>query len=81
MVLGLFMTLTNQNLSPLPPLPDWNDVYDTIIARDMVQLEKLVDQVIRGPWSCRSKYSYLQCLYGRLNAHNLAVVTEFPFSL
>lgn len=65
------------NFSPLPPLPDWNIVYDAIIAKDLAKIEQIVREVIEGPWQCKNKYAYLQCLYGRLNSYNLASVLPF----
>lgn len=80
-VVCILATLTNENISPLPPLPDWNDIYDALLAKDLPKVEEFVDNVIRGPWHCRQKFSFLQCLYGRINAFHLALVTDFPFEL
>ena len=35
---SLIICLTLANFSPLPPLPDWNIVYDAIIAKDLAKI-------------------------------------------
>ena len=57
-------------LPSLPNLPDWNIVHNLILSKNIPELEKIVDGVIAGPWSCYEKFTFLHCMVGRRNLFN-----------
>lgn len=38
LISSILVGLTSANFSALPPLPDWDDVWDAILAKDIAKL-------------------------------------------